>query len=176
MKQKFLKPLIIFSLITSCLYCSENNPFQPLMNEVIESDSRNKGIEISVYYGDNQSILVYDLKTISNENSMADVFRVFLQLAEKVKSYKFDKIRLAFRKKAKFIIDGDYFQKLGAEYSFQNPVYTMRTFPVNLLNPDGSNAYSKWTGGLIGVLNKQMEDFNDFHKKWYLEDLLKEGK
>ena len=176
MKQKFLKPLIILSLITS-LYCTENtenNPFQPLMNEVIESDSRNKGIEISVYYGDNQSILEYDLKSISNENSIADVFRVFLQFAEKVKSYKFDKVKLAFRKKVKFVINGDYFQKLGEEFSFQNPIYTMRTFPENLMNSDSSKAYSKWTGGWLGVSKKQMEDFNDFHKKWYFSELSSE--
>jgi len=173
MKQKFLKLLIILGLITS--YCwSENNPFQPLMNEVIESDPRNKGIEVSVYYGDNQSILIYNLNSISNKNSMADVFRVFLQFAEKVKSYKFDKVELAFRKKVKFVIDGDYFQNLGKEYSFQNPIYTIRTFPENLMNADGSKAYPKWTGGWIGVSKRQMEDFNDFHKKWYFEELSSE--
>lgn len=146
------------------------------MNEVIESDSRNIGIDVSVYYREKQSILVYDLKDVSNENSMADVFRVFLQFSEKVRSYKFDKVELAFRKKVKFIIGGDYFQKLGKEYSYQNPIYTMRTFPEHLMNPDGSNAYPKWTGGWLGVTKKQIEDFNDFHKKWYLEDLSKEFK
>ena len=173
MKNKFFRLIIILSLVIN-LNCGINNPFQPLMNEVIESDSRNKGIEVSVYYGDNQLILVYDLKAISSENSMADVFRVFLQFAEKVKSYKFDKVELAFREKVKFIINGDYFQNLGKEYSYQNPIYTMRTFPENLMNPDGSRAYPKWTGRWLGVSKKQIEDFNDFHKKWYLEDLLKE--
>lgn len=173
MKNRFLRLIIIFILVIN-LYCGMNNPFQPLMNEVIKNDSRNKGIEVSVYYGENKSILMYDLKAISNENSMADVFRVFLQFAEKVKSYKFDKVELAFRKKVKFLIDGDYFQNLGKEYSYQNPIYTMRTFPENLINPDGSKAYPKWTGGWLGVSKKQIEDFNDFHKKWYLEDLLKE--
>ena len=32
-------------------------------------------------------------------------------------------------------------------------------------------AYPEWTGGLLGVAGKQIEDFNDFHMKWYLEDL-----
>jgi len=37
------------------------------------------------------------------------------------------------------------------------------------MNPGGSRAYSGWIGGVLGVLEKQMEDFNDFHKKWYSE-------
>jgi len=63
---------------------------------------------------------------------------------------------------------------LGKEYSWQNPVYTIRTFPENLINLDGSMAYPEWTGGWLRVTGKQMEDFNNFHKKWYLEDILKE--
>jgi len=148
---------------------------QSQMNDVIKNDPRNSGIEVSVHFGNyiNPSILTYNLKSISGTNSMADVFRVFLQFAEKVKSKKFDIVELSFRGKVKFKIDGNYFQKLGEEYSWQNPIYTMRTFPEKLMNPDGSKAYPEWTGGLLGVIGKQMEDFNDFHKRWYLEDLAK---
>jgi len=143
------------------------------MNAVIKDDPRNNGVEVSVHFGYyiNPSILVYDLKSISGANSMVDVFRVFLQFAEKVQSKKFDVVELSFRGKTKFKINGDYFQTLGKEYSWQNPVYKMRTFPENLMNYDGSRAYPMWTGGLLGVTTKQMEDFNDFHKKWYLEDM-----
>ena len=76
-----------------------------------------------------------------------------------------------FRGKTKFKIDGNYFQTLGEEYSWQKPIYIVRTFPEHLKNPDGRRAHPKWTGGLLGVTKEQMEDFNDFHKKWYLEDI-----
>jgi hypothetical protein len=149
---------------------------QSQMNDVLKDDPRNNGVEVSVYYGNyvNPSILIYDLKSISKTNSMADVFRVFLQFSEKVQSKKFDVVELSFMGKTKFRIKGDYFQTLGKEYSWQNPVYTIRTFPKNLINLDGSMAYPEWTGGWLGVARKQMEDFNDFHKKWYLEDIAKE--
>ena len=149
---------------------------QSQMNDVLKDDPRNNGVEVSVHYGNyvNPSILVYDLKLISNTNSMADVFRVFLQFSEKVQSKKFDVVELSFMGKMKFKIKGEYFQTLGEEYSWQNPIYTIRTFPKNLINLDGSMAYPEWTGGWLGVAEKQMEDFNDFHKKWYLEDIAKE--
>ena len=104
---------------------------------------------------------------------MADVFRVFLQFSDKVQSQRFTEVELLYKGKLKFRIAGDYFQTLGKEYSFQNPVYTMRSFPENLKNPDGTRAYAEWSGGILGVALKQMEDFNDFHKRWYLEDLSK---
>ena len=45
------------------------------------------------------------------------------------------------------------------------------TFPENLKTTSGLSAYSQWEGGMLGVLNRQLEDFNDFHDKWYLNDL-----
>lgn len=64
---------------------------------------------------------------------------------------------------------------MGVEYGTQNPVYTMRTFPENLYRPDGTAAFGTWTGGLFGVLGKQMEDFIEFHKQWYVNELAKTG-
>ena len=148
---------------------------QSQMNDVIKGDPRNNGVEVAVHFGNyvNPSVLVYDLKSISGTNSMADVFRVFLQFAKKVQSKQLDVVELSFKGKTKFKINGDYFQTLGKEYSWQNPVYTMRTFPENLMNLDGSRACPEWTGGWLGVAGKQIEDSNDFHKEWYLEDIAK---
>jgi hypothetical protein len=49
----------------------------------------------------------------------------------------------------------------------------MRTFPENLKTTEGYKAYSSWSGGLLGVLNQQMEDSNDFHDKWYMSEYVK---
>lgn len=165
---------IVLIILIFAIVFSLNYQLQSKMNEVIKSDSRNKGIKVTVHYGSyiNPSILVYDLKSVSPSNNKLDVFRVFLQFAEKMKSKQFKVIEISFRGKVKFKIKGDYFQKIGQEYSWQNPIYTMRTFPQNLMKIDGSRAYPEWTGGLFGVFFRQVEDFNDFHRKWYLDDLL----
>lgn len=152
--------------------CIDSN-LQSKMNDVIKNDTRNSGIDVSVYT--KGSTLVYDLRSVSKDKSMLDIFRVLLQFSEKVKDDKFEAVELSYDGNTKFKMNGDYFKKLGEEYSSQNPLYTIRTFPENLLNPDGTDAYSKWTGGLFGVLQKQMEDFTDFHKKWYLNDMIKSG-
>lgn len=87
----------------------------------------------------------YDLRALSGTNSKIDVFRSFVQFAEKMKDKRFDRIELCFRGNTRFTLDGDYFQTLGREYGTQNPVWTMNDFPENLHLPDGSRAYSTWT-------------------------------
>jgi hypothetical protein len=142
------------------------------MDEVINDDPRNSGIKISVRSQAKSSILVYNLQEIDGKNSSSDVFRVFLQFSEKVVDLRFEKVYIAFNGKTKFVLPGDDFNTMGKEYSFQNPIYTMRTFPEKLELVDGSNAYSKWTGGVLAVSNKQIDDFNDFMKKWFLDEIL----
>lgn len=138
------------------------------------SDSRNEGILMAVRYQHYiiPHTLVLDLRAVPDGKAPADVFRVLLQQASALKDKKFDTVLLAFRgRKTKFSLDGDYFNTLGMEFGEQNPIYTIRTFSENLLDHEGKNPYAKWEGGLLGVMGKQMEDFNDFHRKWYLEDI-----
>jgi hypothetical protein len=141
------------------------------MDDVINDDSRNNGIKVAVRYQFSTSTLVYDLKEVDGKNSSSDVFRVFLQFAEKVADTKFENVNIAYKGKTKFVLSGDHFNTIGKEYSFQNPVYTMRTFPEKLKLVNGTKAYSTWTGGTLGVSSRQIEDFNDFIKKWFLDDI-----
>jgi hypothetical protein len=142
------------------------------MNAVLKNDPRNSGVAVLVQHRSNPSVLVYDLRTVALTNSMADVFRVLLQFAQTEKSREFESVELAFRGQPRFVMSGKYFKQLGDEFGTQNPVYTMRTFPENLSRPDGSHAYPTWTGGWIGVAGKQIEDFNDFHRQWWLQDFV----
>lgn len=145
---------------------------QPVLKS-INSDTRNTGIEIELHYK-NYVItddVVFNLKKVSGDKSVTDVFRVLLQTTTALKDKEFKTVELAYKGNSKFKLKGTYFKKLGEEFETQNPVYIMRTFPENLLDMNEQAAYSEWTGGLLGVFNKQMEDFTDFNKKWYLEDL-----
>jgi hypothetical protein len=141
----------------------------------IASDPRNGGITASAYYQDtfDHSVVVFDLQQVAEGKSRLDVFRFFLGFSQQLKNERFRTVELAFRGKTKFRIDGSYFNQLGSERDFQNPAYTIRTFPENLKTTSGINAYPSWSGGVLGVLNHQMEDFTDFHNKWYLDEHLR---
>lgn len=143
-------------------------------NKIINQDERNKGISVIPHYEYfvNPTVLVYDLRGISSDKSMMDVFRVLLQYSEQMKEHHFNRVILSANGKTKFVMKGEFFNNLGVEYGTQNPMYTIRTFPQNLYRMSGEQAFGTWEGGMLGVLTKQMEDFNTFHQEWYLKDML----
>lgn len=172
-----IKLLIIAVLISVSIYGFNYLSLKMPANEITNVDERNNGIIYDVHYNYHivSSTLIYNLKNIPADKAPADVFRVFIQTSSALKDKNFDKVELAYKGKTKFVIKGDYFAKIGQEFGEQNPVFTIRTFPENLINLNGEPSYSKWSGGVLGVVGKQMEDFNDFTSKWYVDDMLMEN-
>lgn len=164
--KKILSFILLLLAITSCTTVLSEKDIDKL-------DERNEGINIIAEYKSifDHHTLVFNVNDIDGEKSRVDVFRCVLQSAEKLKDQSFDKVEFAYKGKSKMYINGKFFKKLGDEYSYQNHAYTIRTFPEHVYNCDGEKAFSEWTGGILGVLTRQMEDFATFHNKWYLNDL-----
>lgn len=173
MKKILLTVLVFLSLLGTIYLFNYLSLNQPAFKET-NTDSRNEGIKYDLHYKNFVFLntLIFNLKDVSFSKSSADVFRVLLQVASALKDKKFETIVLTFRGNPKFILHGDYFERLGNEYEIQNPIYMMRTFPENLYDLNGYHAYGEWTGGMLGVVNRQLEDLNDFHDKWYKNDLI----
>jgi hypothetical protein len=147
------------------------------LSSVVYTDPRNNGITVFAHYKFFllPTSVVFDLRRVSGESSPADVSRVLLQFAQALKDNTYTDVTLSYRGTSKFVLKGEYFRTRGIEYGTQNPVYTMRTFPENVYKLDGSPAFGTWTGGWLGVLGKQMDDFNEFHKQWYIADMAQSG-
>lgn len=163
---------LIFTVIGVYLFNSMTLTW-PITKKINE-DKRNEGISVKVRYKHYifLNTLEFNLKNVSTEKASVDVFRVLLQTASHLKDKKFKKVELSYRGTTKFILTGDYFRQLGIELDKQNPMYTVRTFPENLYNKNGEASYGRWEGGMFRVFEKQMEDFNDFNKKWYIDELM----
>lgn len=140
---------------------------------VIHDDPRNVGVNISAHYDYyvNPSVLVLDMRGIALTDSMADVFRVVMQLSYRTRDMHLQTVKFESQGIEKYSVSGADFQQLGTVVDGQNPVYLMRTFPEKVMLPDGTHAFGTWTGGLLGVLGQQMEEFNRFHRGWYMDDM-----
>jgi hypothetical protein len=171
--------ILLGTVCTAALAIAGVNYFnlQRPMSQVVQTDPRNEGIRIFVHYKYfvDPGVLVYDLRAVPETSSPMDVTRVFLQFAEREKEVSFSSVELSHRGNEKFLLQGEYFHKLGQEYGNQNPAYTLRTLPENLYKPDGSPAFGTWTGGILGVLGRQMEDFTTWHRTWYIDELTSEN-
>lgn len=144
----------------------------------LAQDPRNAKVTTYAYarWGIDPTTLVFDLHSISGEASMTDVSRVLLQTASALKDTRFNEVVLAYRGEGRFKLAGAYFQQIGQEYGTQNPLYTIRTMPENVFSLDGARVFDTWSGGFLGVMGKQMEDVGQFHRRWYMDSILAEGR
>jgi len=142
------------------------------LQRVLSADPRNGVVKAHAGFGNwiDSNTLVFDLSGVSGTATRADVFRCLLEYAEAMKGHHFTRVILSARGKSKFRIEGDYFQQLGQEYSKQNPLYTTRTFPTHLSTMDGTKPFAEYTGGVLGVLQKELEQFTEFSDQWYVRD------
>ena len=164
--------LIVLLAIPIYIHAFDCFSINKLATSSIEEDSRNFGLSLSVQCENflNPKIVAIDVTEVGPDKSTADVFRVLFQIAENLEGKQFDKVYLTSKGTKKFYIEGEYFEELGSSFSYQNPVYLLRTFPENTFLLDGKNAFPTWTGGLIGVTAKQMEDLNNLARDWFIED------
>lgn len=141
------------------------------VHQALSADSRNSVVSVAVYrqYALSPTTIVFDVYALDGEAAMTDVTRALFQSAKALSDKRFDKVVLATGGRHKFYLPGDYFQELGISFGIENPMYQLRTLPQNVRNLDGTPAYGTWTGGVLGVLGKQMEDLNSLRDDWLLE-------
>jgi hypothetical protein len=178
MSKKKTSPLLwvlVGFLLLSGVYGVNYGLLQHPLTTVVQGNPENQGIRFFVHYGYfvNPSELVIDVWHVDGNKSAIDVFRVLLQYAQRLElqGTSFSQVKLASKGKVKFVLTGAYFKQLGQEYGEQNPMYTARTFAENVYTPGGERAFESWTGGLLGVAEKQLKDFKSFHQQWYIGDL-----
>ena len=142
------------------------------LQRVLTADPRNQVVKARAHFDGwvDSKTLVFDVTDVSGKATRMDVFRSFLQYAEAMKERHFTKVILACRGANKFTVDGNYFQQLGQEYKAQNPIYTTRTFPLRVTAMDGTKPFSEYSGGILGVLQKGLEQFTEFSDQWYVKD------
>jgi hypothetical protein len=165
--------IVLLAVLSGGVFAWNQVTLQAPMEEVLDVDARNAGIEVRVHYKgySRPGIVVYDLREVAPDKSPADVFRVFLQFADAMKGESFDRVELAFRGETKFVLDGRDFQELGQNYGRENPMYLVRTFPERLQTPEGGRAFERREGPPLQVVGVQLDDFNEFHRRWYIEAL-----
>lgn len=163
----------LFLLLASATWTINEISLNHPLHAVIDNDVRNSGIKISAHYDHwlRPSTLVIDIRGLEPGASRMDVFRAFLQYADKLKARHFHQVILSCRRTQKYILDGDYFNKLGQEYSYQNPIYTMRNFPLHLETPEGAYPYHPIGGGFISAFGEEIGQFTDSQNSWYWSDV-----
>ncbi|WP_147272319.1 hypothetical protein, partial [Phyllobacterium salinisoli] len=135
-----MKKIIIGAIAAVVLILGANAVYVGIPSwSATSKDPRNAKLVMLAHlrWGIDPSTLVLDLISIQPTASMVDVDRALLDIASAMKGRTFNKVELAYRGKAKLQMHGAYFNTLGVERNTQNPVYTIRTMPENMMDMEG---------------------------------------
>ncbi len=138
------------------------------VSQALDRDERNTGFAVHAYRAWllHPAEITIDLVSLEQAAPL-DLNRALFQSAAALRNRSFSKVILARKGKPVFVMDGADFQELGQEFEAgQNPIFLIRTLPEKLKTPDGQEAFGSWSGGLLGVLTRQMEDSNAFARSW----------
>jgi hypothetical protein len=116
--------------------------------------------------------IVIDLWGVKGEASMADVDRALFKAASALKDRSYRSVVLAYKGRARFVLEGDQFKEIGQEWPDQNPIYIVRTLPAHIHALDGSSPFPEPEGGFLYVLGEQIRQHNELHVRWYLLSLV----
>lgn len=169
-KRRFLGVGVLIVLILIVVAGLNHLLVRSPVADALKADSRNEGYRLSARFHLflDPKTLVLDLKEVESAAPI-DLLRGLFQAAGALHQAdrSFDRVILARSGDDVFHLDGGDFRELGSEFeNGQNPVYLMRTLPEKLKTPSGSPAYSTWTGGILGVAGRQMEDVSDAANRW----------
>ena len=134
---------------------------QEPMNDILENNAAFTGMEVSAHYQYwvVPGVVVYDLKSVSVQQTPIDVHTAFLEFAKKLKEKRYSRVELSYQGVTKFSMRGASFTKLGQEYAKRNFDYVLYSFPRLLRGKAAPTTKDSDRDALL-----------QFHQQWYGED------
>jgi hypothetical protein len=126
-------------------------------------------VEVDVYYDGmfSSDVVVFDLKDGGSYGARRiDPVHLFLQFASKIDLYSVRRVVLSRSGRHVFYLYTSDLRRLADSYDGGGRPWAFNHLPEYCYTMSGLRAYSEWTGGWLGVLQKQTEDLNDFIKTW----------
>ena len=139
-----------------------------LRTKLAECSSRN-GIGVRVYYDSfvSKGDVVFDLQEIEGSTiRRIDPVHLLLQFGQLLDKQTTRRLILAHDGRKLMYLRSSDLRELTNEYTHGNPVWSFNHLPERLKTMAGSNAYSTWEGGWLGVMKRQSEDLNKFISDW----------
>lgn len=142
------------------------------LQERINSDPFAGGGEFAISATDR--VLRIDLVAMDGDESAVVPLRVLFMIG-RIAEPVYDEVRLTDAGKDVFVIAGQSFRDIGAQFVWgeaergQNPIHLIRLFANALRFPDGKRVAQPFNGSLMGDTNRALAAINDHvHRHWTL--------
>jgi hypothetical protein len=126
-------------------------------------------VNASAYYSHllTTDTIVFDLKQSSSSGARRiDPVHLLMQFAAKFDFNGLDRVILARDGTPKFYVDASDLKELASSYDAGGRIWAFNHLPERSRTMSGERAYSEWTGGWLGVAQRQADDLNSFIQAW----------
>lgn len=139
---------------------------QEPVNNIIKENAAFHGMDISAHYQYwvVPGVVVYDLKSLSVQQTPMDVHTAFLEFAKKMKAKRYSRVDLSYKGTTKFSIDGASFAELGDQYSKHNFNFVLYRFTRLFRNSSD--------GAKVPATANDRDALVQFHRQWYGTDAM----
>ena len=122
-----------------------------------------------VYYASQftSDVVVFDLKSGSSSGARRiDPVHLLLQFAAKLDYSSLERVILAREGTQKFYVTASDIKRLASSYDAGGRIWSFNHLPERCRTMSGARAYDTWTGGWLGVAQRQTDDLNSFITAW----------
>ncbi|MBU0717992.1 MAG: hypothetical protein KJ749_07075 [Planctomycetes bacterium] len=155
----------LVAIIALVFFVTRNSGLRALLDQC----SSRHGVQVHVYYESvfSKQDVVFDFQGVSGSSvRRIDPVHLLLQFGDKLDKSTTNRLILARNGRNLMYLRSSDLKELTREYTFGNPVWAFNHLPERLLTMSGANAYGRWEGGWLGVLEKQAEQLNTFIDDW----------
>jgi len=128
------------------------------LNRVVARDSRNTGVQVTVYYASYMDMrtIVFDVRGMAPPAGAPGVLRSFMQFAHELQGRRISEVIIAVRGQRKFKIHGDDFLTLGASVGTAQPRQLLWELAHNLRFLNNKLVLSHLPGDYAALLKKSL--------------------
>jgi Zn-finger nucleic acid-binding protein len=111
--------------------------------------------------------VVFDLRDGGSAGARRiDPVHLLMQFSDKLDLYSIRRLVLARNGRHRFYIIASDLRTLADSYAGGGRMWAFNNLPSKVRRMDGTHAFEEWSGGWLGVLQKQVEDLNKFITDW----------
>jgi hypothetical protein len=110
--------------------------------------------------------IVFDVRSCKGDSRLIDPLHLLLQFGRKIRNESFSHILLAAGGTEVYRLNKSDLDELTDQYELGGRIWAFNHWPERLRKPTGERAFESWSGGLLGVMNGQIEDINMALKTW----------
>ncbi len=175
MNKKLIPPMIGTVISTVALFAfaldgTGRNALDPrnldLANKLSSCDSYElvKG-DIRVGYTTGGNI-VFDVRSLKDDSRLIDPLHLLMQFGYTIKDTSIDHLSIAAGGEEVYRLEKSDLDELARQYELEARIWAFDHWPERLRKPDGERAFESWSGGVLGVMQGQMEDLKEALKTW----------